>query len=66
MEAKSNTRGIRIPPTHGQYVTENGEKLKFPVYMTNTPRISGKRTGGDAEFLESNKGKLLKLQQNFA
>ena len=61
MEAKSNKRSVRIPPTHGRYVTQEGVKLKFPVLMSNVPRISGKHTGGDEAFLAPNKGKLLKL-----
>lgn len=65
MATKSNQRGIQVPPGHEQYVTRNGERMKFLTYTGNVPRISGARTGKDAAFLSSNDGKLSKLQQNF-
>jgi len=66
MAAKSNQRNLRIPESHITYVTQDGERMKYPSLMGNVPRVSGIRTGGDKEFLASNNGKLSKLQHNFS
>ena len=66
MEAKSNKGSVRLSPTHGRYVTQGGERLEYPVLMSNVPRLSGNRTGKDKAFLDFNNGKLTILQQNIS
>ena len=64
MEAKSHKRNVRVPRVPDQYVTEEGEKIRVLPY--NFPRITGKRTHRDADFLKSNDGKLSILQHKIA
>lgn len=54
MDAKSNDRYLRVSKNVVKYVTRGGERLRFPVLMYNTPRVSGRRTGGDRAFLKDN------------
>jgi len=66
MATKGNKGNLRVSPSSQQYVTEDGETLKYLTLTGNTPRLSGVRTGRDKEFLKSNDGKLSKLQHNIA
>lgn len=60
MGTSSKRRGTRVSQVLEQYVTREGEKIRVLPY--NFPRFSGKRSGGDKEFLRGNDGKLSKLQ----
>lgn len=62
MEAKGHKRAPRVRKSSERYVMQTGEILRIPSLMGNTPRISGKHTGRDSEFLADNRGKLKNLQ----
>lgn len=66
MGTKSKQRNLRVSKGAKRYTMMDGKRLRVPLLMGNTPRISGTRTGKDKEFLRGNDGKLSKLQHIIA